>query len=98
MHDPRSRVVRAKADSNIVTRDTNVDHVALDGVHIIVCVASSATDDVECMTVKVERVLYGKRIDSQSCACRDKRIKQLTPPPAAPPGMDTSTVFPGSRT
>lgn len=57
MHDPRSRVVSSEADGNVVTRHTNVDDVALDGIHVVVSIASSATDDVECMAVKVKRML-----------------------------------------
>lgn len=66
MHDPRSRVVRSEADGNVVTRHTNVDDVTLDGVYVVVSVAPSATNDIECMTMKVERVLYEYRFGQYS--------------------------------
>lgn len=62
VHDPRSRVVRSEADGNVVTRHTNVDDVALDGIYVVVGIAPSAADDIERVAMKVERVLYEYRL------------------------------------
>ena len=47
MEEPRTSVVRLESERDIVGSSTNVQHVASDGVGIVVHGASCGTDDVK---------------------------------------------------
>jgi hypothetical protein len=57
VEEPRTRVVSLKPDRDIIVRVTDADDVAHDGVVEVVGRVSRAADDVEDMSMQMERVL-----------------------------------------
>lgn len=58
MHDPGSGVISSEADSDVVTRGTDVHNIAPHRVNIVVYVATSTADHIEGVAVEVNGVLY----------------------------------------
>ena len=57
VHNPRAGVISAETNGNVVTSSADADDVALDRVDEVVGAAAGATDDVEGMSVQMDRVL-----------------------------------------
>ena len=58
--EPRPRIVSLESDRDIIIREAEADHVAHDGVVVVVRRATRAADDVEDMSVQVDWVLMKK--------------------------------------
>lgn len=57
MYEPRSRIVSDEAERNIVSAFSDVDYIAADWILEVIFIASSDTNDIECMPVQVNWVL-----------------------------------------
>lgn len=57
MQDPRAWVVRCKADRNIITRSSEINHITADRIVIVVALAPSHTDYAERVSVEMHGVL-----------------------------------------
>jgi hypothetical protein len=66
VEEPRTRVVGLETDRDIIVRVTDADDVAHDGVVEVVRRVSRAADDVEDMSMQVERVLIKNTAARQS--------------------------------
>ena len=64
--EPRPRVVGLEPDRDIIVRVAEADNVAHDGVVVVVRRASRAADDVEDVSVQVDRVLIIQRRSTRS--------------------------------
>jgi hypothetical protein len=95
MHNPRTSVICLESNRNVVRSGANADHIALNGVHVVVVAASSTSNDTEDVTVQVNGVLR-----SRSDLVRTPRTEvreELTGLPTEPPGIDSSmTLLRGS--
>jgi hypothetical protein len=60
--EPRAWVVGAEADRDIVRRLADADHVALRRVDVVVRRLAGTANDVEGVTVQMERMLMGNRM------------------------------------
>jgi hypothetical protein len=100
--EPRTRVVSLEPDRDIIIRAAETYDVAYDGVVIVVRRVACAADDVEGMSMQVDRVLIKK--------CRSTAISILgtngidckltgppVPAPPAPRGKKISTLWLKSR-
>ena len=95
--EPRPRVVGLEPDRDIIVRVAEADNVAHDGVVVVVRRASRAADDVEDVSVQVDRVLIIQRrsttisiLGTVVVYCRLTGPPSVVPP--APPGKDISTL------
>jgi hypothetical protein len=61
VHNPRTGVIRLEPDGNVIGSGANADDIALNGVHVVVDIAPSASNDTEDVTVQVDWVL-GKAV------------------------------------
>ena len=88
MEEPGPRVVGSETECYIVACISDIYNVAANGIHIIICWTSSDADNIEDMSVKVERMLHIKWRNLTEHPSYFKR-RRLT---FIPPGMETSTV------
>jgi hypothetical protein len=62
VEEPRAWVVGAEADRDVVRRLTDADHVALRWVDVVVRRLTGTANDIEGVTVQVDRVLIENRM------------------------------------
>ena len=61
MKDPGARVVSGEADSYVVSNTAGIDDISLDWVVVVVCAASRASNDAECMLWECQRIVLKVR-------------------------------------
>ncbi len=106
VQEPRPGVIRPEADGNIITSVPRVDDVAPNGVLIVVCRTTSAPDYIKYVLGISENEFQAQswwrdsrredetdaRIDEHGFITWLSKKEILTPPPAAPPGIEISIV------
>ena len=95
--EPRPRVVSLEPDRDIIIRVAEADNVAHDRVVVVVRRASRAADDVEDVSVQVDRVLITQRRSTTISILGTVVVDcKLTGPPVpfppAPKEKDISTL------
>ena len=97
VEEPRARVVRLEPDRDIIASSSDAHNVTDDGVIIVVRRVARAADNVECVAVQVDGVLQTNRAAARSRLLDLEKLHRLTGPPAAPAGMEISTLLSCSR-
>lgn len=59
VQEPRARIVRLKAERNIITTGPDADDISTYRICVVIIGTACDPYDVECMTMKVEGMLYG---------------------------------------
>jgi hypothetical protein len=95
MKEPWARVVSEESKRNFISRITDAHDVADHRVVKVVGRVTSAADDVERVSVQVDRVLVYH--NCQNPGDSPANLPTLTGPPATPAGMVISTLLLGSR-
>lgn len=58
MHNPRTGVVRHEANRNVIAGGCpNADDITSDGIHVVVCRASGASDDSKVVLQKEQIII-----------------------------------------
>ena len=61
VEEPRARIVSEESDCDIIARFPDAHDIADDGVVVVISLALGAADDVEGVSVQVDRVLHLNR-------------------------------------
>jgi hypothetical protein len=95
VEEPRSRIVREEPDRDFVSRVTHTYDISNDRIVEVVGRISCAPDYMEIMPVQVDWVLLTRQTSDGRYS--NHTFRTLTGPPAAPPGMTSSTLLFRSR-